>query len=77
MELDDVERTRTGPMPYEIPDQLKEVEVKEEDKRNIVETTAAVVTPKDMSKWKADIPVTSSETWEQFRTRNSKGKVHL
>ena len=47
-------------MPYDIPDQLKEVEVKEEDKPNIVKTTAAVVTPKDTSKWEADIPVTSS-----------------
>ena len=72
VELDDVERTRTGPMPCDIPDQLKEVEVKEEDKPNIVETTAAVVTHKDTSKWEADIPVTSSETWEQFR-RQIKG----
>ena len=61
------ERTRTGPMPYDIPDQLKEVEVKEENKPSNVNTTTAIVNPKDTSRGDTDIPTTSSETREQAR----------
>jgi hypothetical protein len=68
-ELDDVERTRSGPTPYEIPNQHQEVEVQKENKPSRVEATDTVVTPTDSGEWEADVPLNSSETWEQFRSQ--------
>ena len=56
-------------MPYEIPDQHQEVEVQKENKPRTLEATDTVVTPTDTCEWEADIPLNSSETWEQFRSQ--------
>ena len=60
-DLDDVEGKRSGPMPYEMPDQ------QEESKPSMNETADTIVTPTDTNNWEAEVPLSSSETWEQFR----------
>ena len=51
-------------MPYEIPDHHQGIKVQKEGRPSTVEAA-------DTGDWEADVPLNSSETWEQFKDEDN------
>ena len=56
----------SGPMPYELPCN------QEKDNPNIESTTTSAVKPCETSETGSEVPISSSDAWEQFRRVMSK-----